>query len=60
MKMDSRHTPQDLIPDNLMRQLALTILSFAAISAPIATGVVLTQDRPYELTIGILAAVVGL
>ena len=58
--MDSQHTPQDLVPNNLMRQLALKILLFAAITAPIVTGVFLTQDRPYELAIGIWAAVVGL
>ena len=58
--MDSRHTPQDLVPDSLMRQLASTILSFAAITAPISTAVILTQDRPYELAIGITALVFGL
>ena len=58
--MDSQHTPQDLVPNNLMRQLALKILLFAAITAPIVTGVFLTQDRPYELATGIWAAVVGL
>ena len=58
--MDSRHSPQVLVPDSLMRQLALKILSFAAITAPVATAVILTQDRPYELAIGISAVVVGL
>ena len=58
--MDSRHTPQDLVPDSLMRQLALKILSFTTIVAPIATGVILTQDRPYESAIGITVLVFGI